>query len=100
MWIRRLFRPWADDRLAPKVQRAVLRSVQPTSQWSPPNETNTAVAYDRDERLYDLALGPQDPHFRPRHDEWLDPYAWIDLLLSAPAQVRANLRAALSVDNA
>lgn len=45
--------------------------------------------------LYDLAFGPRNPHERECEDpsiEWVDPFAWVDLRLSAATQARANVK--------
>lgn len=42
---------------------------------------------------YDLAFGPPNPRsFRKKYSrEWEDPLAWVDLLVSAAAQVELNV---------
>lgn len=44
--------------------------------------------------MYDLAFGPPNPHPPRTHRirEWEDPFAWVDLLVSAPAQVAFNVK--------
>lgn len=42
---------------------------------------------------YDEASGPGDPHYSKHNQRtWEDPYAHIDILVSAPGQVIDNMR--------